>query len=124
MNVEHWWNDTDREKLKFLEKNLFQCHCVPTNPTWTSLRLKPGLHGDRPATNCLSHNTACIISNVTSTSISHQAKWPLQYPLKSLIYLFIAIQTFLLPCGILGTKCVPSFQHHSTINFCNLKFCL
>jgi len=67
MNVEHWWNDNDREKLEFLEKNLYQCHCVPTNPMWTGLRLKPGLHGDRPATNFLSHGTACIISNMVIT---------------------------------------------------------
>jgi hypothetical protein len=25
MSVEHWWNDTDRRKLKYWEKNLFQC---------------------------------------------------------------------------------------------------
>jgi hypothetical protein len=23
--MEHWWKDIDREKLKFLDKNLFQC---------------------------------------------------------------------------------------------------
>jgi hypothetical protein len=70
MNAAHWWNDTDREELKFLEKNLFQCHFVPTNITWTGLRLKPGLHGDRPATSSLSHGTACIISNMV-IAINH-----------------------------------------------------
>jgi hypothetical protein len=24
--MEHWWNGTDRGKLKYLEKNLSQCH--------------------------------------------------------------------------------------------------
>jgi len=26
--LEQQWNDTDREKLKYKEKNLFQWHCV------------------------------------------------------------------------------------------------
>jgi hypothetical protein len=26
MVKEHWWNDTDRWKPKYSEKNLFQCH--------------------------------------------------------------------------------------------------
>jgi len=26
MSMEQWWNDTDEEKQKYLEKNLFQCH--------------------------------------------------------------------------------------------------
>jgi hypothetical protein len=26
MSVEHWWNDTDRGKLKYWEKNLSQCY--------------------------------------------------------------------------------------------------
>jgi hypothetical protein len=26
--VEHWWNDTDRGKPVYLEKNLFHSHCV------------------------------------------------------------------------------------------------
>jgi len=28
MNTEQWWNDTDRGKLKYFEKNLFQCHFI------------------------------------------------------------------------------------------------
>jgi hypothetical protein len=26
--MEHWWNEIDREKPKYLEKNLSQCHFV------------------------------------------------------------------------------------------------
>jgi hypothetical protein len=26
--MEHWWNETDREKLKYSAKNLSQCHFV------------------------------------------------------------------------------------------------
>jgi len=28
MNMEHWWNDADRGKRKYWERNLLQCHCV------------------------------------------------------------------------------------------------
>jgi hypothetical protein len=28
MTVEHWWNDTDRGKQKYWERNLSQCHFV------------------------------------------------------------------------------------------------
>jgi hypothetical protein len=28
MSVEYWWNDTDRGKPKYLEKNLSHCHFV------------------------------------------------------------------------------------------------
>jgi len=28
MNMERWWNDTDRGKQKYWEKNLSQCHYV------------------------------------------------------------------------------------------------
>jgi hypothetical protein len=27
-SMEHWWNDTDRGKPKYREKNLSHCHCV------------------------------------------------------------------------------------------------
>jgi hypothetical protein len=28
MSVERWWNDTDRRKEKYAEKNAIQCHFV------------------------------------------------------------------------------------------------
>jgi hypothetical protein len=28
MNMEYWWNDTDRKKPKYSEKNLSHCHIV------------------------------------------------------------------------------------------------
>jgi len=41
MIVEHWWNDTDRGKLKNSKgKNLSQCHFA-TNPTCAGLGLNP-----------------------------------------------------------------------------------
>jgi hypothetical protein len=35
-----------------------------TNPTWTDLRSNPGLRGERPATNCLSHGMAFVYTLV------------------------------------------------------------
>jgi hypothetical protein len=32
-SVNHWWNDTDMGKPKYLEKNLCQCHFVKTKMT-------------------------------------------------------------------------------------------
>jgi hypothetical protein len=53
MSVEHWWNETDREKLTYAEKSLSD-----TNLTSTGLESNPGLRGERPGTNCLCHGTA------------------------------------------------------------------
>jgi hypothetical protein len=50
MKTEHWWKDSDKRKLKYLEKNLSQCHLSTTNPTWAGLETNLGLHGDRPVT--------------------------------------------------------------------------
>jgi hypothetical protein len=41
MNVEHWWNDTDRERTKVLGENLSQCHFT-IDLTWTYLGLDTG----------------------------------------------------------------------------------
>ena len=42
--MEHWWNDTDREKPKYPEKkNLFQCHKVhhKSHTEWPGMESKP-----------------------------------------------------------------------------------
>jgi hypothetical protein len=43
--MKHRWNEIDKEKLKYSEKN----------PTWTDPGSNPVLRGERPATNRLSH---------------------------------------------------------------------
>ena len=53
MSMEQWWNDTDRGKLKYWEKNLSQCPFGTTNPIWTTLGLIADLRGDRQATDRL-----------------------------------------------------------------------
>jgi hypothetical protein len=45
--MEHWWNDTDRGKLKYFEKNTCNATLSTTNTIWFGLGLKPGLHDDR-----------------------------------------------------------------------------
>jgi hypothetical protein len=47
--MEAYWNGIYREKLKNLEKNISQCHFMPTNPTWTDPGANPGLYGERLA---------------------------------------------------------------------------
>jgi hypothetical protein len=55
INMEPWWNDTDRGKLKSSEKNL----SATTDITWTDQEANPGLRGERLATNRLSHVMVC-----------------------------------------------------------------
>jgi hypothetical protein len=58
MSMQHWRNDTDREKQKYPDRNLSNYHHSTINLTWSDLGSKPGLRGERPATNLLSHGTA------------------------------------------------------------------
>jgi len=36
INMDHWWIDTDRERLKYLERNPFMCRIVrhETQMSW------------------------------------------------------------------------------------------
>jgi hypothetical protein len=52
--MEHRWNDTDRGKLKYWEKNVSNCHFVHQK----YLVSNPGRRGERPAIDRLSHGTA------------------------------------------------------------------
>ena len=48
MSVERWWNDTDRGKLKYWEKTLWQCYSCTTQLTLIEQGSNPGLLGERP----------------------------------------------------------------------------
>jgi hypothetical protein len=39
--MEHWWNDTDRGKPKYLEKNLSQCQFVYHKYDMDRLQIEP-----------------------------------------------------------------------------------
>jgi hypothetical protein len=41
--MEHWWNDTDRGKLKYWEKNLSQYHFVHHKTHMDRPGIEPGL---------------------------------------------------------------------------------
>jgi hypothetical protein len=56
--MEHRWNEIYRGKSSYSEKAV----PVPLCPTWTDPGSKPGLRGERPATNRLSHGTADLLS--------------------------------------------------------------
>jgi hypothetical protein len=57
--MEHRWNEIDRGKPKYSEKKTcLSATLSTTNTTWTDPGSKPGLCGERPATNRLSHGTA------------------------------------------------------------------
>jgi hypothetical protein len=48
-SVENWWNDTDRERQKYWERNLTQCHFVQNKPDidWPGIEPAPsGQSGD------------------------------------------------------------------------------
>ena len=36
MSMEQWWNDTDRGKLKYCEKNIIQCGWYMNEWVWSS----------------------------------------------------------------------------------------
>jgi hypothetical protein len=57
--MEHRWNEIDRGKPKYSGgKTCPSATLSTTKPTWTDPGSNPGLRGERPATNRLSHDTA------------------------------------------------------------------
>jgi hypothetical protein len=51
MNLEHWWNDTDRGKQSIGRKTSLGATFSTKNPTWAGLESNPGGRCGRPATN-------------------------------------------------------------------------
>jgi hypothetical protein len=62
MSMEYSWNDTDRGKLMYLEKNLSQYHFVHHKFHIDGLALNQGHHSWSLTTGCVSHGTAWRIS--------------------------------------------------------------
>jgi hypothetical protein len=56
--MEHQWNEIDRGKPTTRRKTCLSATLSTTNLTWTDPGSNPGLRGERPATNRLSHGTA------------------------------------------------------------------
>jgi hypothetical protein len=59
MSMEHWCNDDDRRTEKYWDRNLSLCHLVHHKS-----HTNPGLLGERPETNRLSHSTARMESTL------------------------------------------------------------
>jgi hypothetical protein len=55
MSLGHWWNDNWQRKTKVLGK---KSALSTTNPAWITLLLNSGLHSKKPASKCLSCDTA------------------------------------------------------------------
>jgi hypothetical protein len=67
--MEHQWDESDREEPTTRRKTCPSATLSTKNPTWSDLGSNPGLRGERPATNRLSHGTAYysdILCGVTS----------------------------------------------------------
>jgi hypothetical protein len=59
--MEHQWNEIDRGKPTTRRKTCPSATLSTTNLTWTDPESNPGLRGERPATNRLSHGTAVYV---------------------------------------------------------------
>jgi hypothetical protein len=58
MNMGHWWNAKKRDKSKCPKKKPCPISTLSTtNHTGIILQWNPGLRGDKPVTNGLSHGT-------------------------------------------------------------------
>ena len=51
MNIERWWNDTNRETPKSTERNLSAQFCPRLNSKHTGLGLNTSLRSEQPETN-------------------------------------------------------------------------
>jgi hypothetical protein len=65
--MEHRWNEIDRGKPKYSERNLSQCHFVHHKSYMDWPGSNPGLRGEKPVTNRLRHGTASV-SYITPSS--------------------------------------------------------
>jgi hypothetical protein len=54
MDMEHWWNDTDRGKPKYCSIDTLST----TNMSWNDLESNTRLRGEKLTTNRLRHDTA------------------------------------------------------------------
>jgi hypothetical protein len=70
--MEHRWNEIDRGKPKYSERSLSQCPFVHHKSHMDRPGIDPGLRGERPATNSLSHGTAIIYFLLAQTIYSNQ----------------------------------------------------
>jgi hypothetical protein len=69
MSMETWWNNTDKGKPKYLEEKCPSAILSTINLTWPGMRSRPGLRGEKPATNRLRLGTVRIEAPICVTNI-------------------------------------------------------
>jgi hypothetical protein len=70
MSMEQWWNDIFAGETEVLGENLPSATLSTKNPTWSDPGANPGLRGEMPVTNNLSHGTAYrCVTDVRSDSL-------------------------------------------------------
>jgi hypothetical protein len=72
--MEHQWNEIDRGKPTTHRKTCPSATLSTTNLTWIDLGSNPGLRGERPATNRLSHGTAYFTALLKDVVGSHAGR--------------------------------------------------
>jgi hypothetical protein len=70
--MEHRWNETGRGKQKYWGKTCPSATLSTTNLTWTDLGSNPGLRGERPATNRLSHGKVKVKFSLEEAMKAHR----------------------------------------------------
>jgi len=85
MSVRRWWNDADRERAQYSDRNLSQCHRVPHKPHRDFPGLKPFIRGERTATDSVNHDsyynnlfpqTNLLKNTYNTVPLLHRPQWP------------------------------------------------
>ena len=89
------WNDRDKGKPKYWKKTSPSATRFTTDPTRTGLGTNPGLHGDKPVSNRLSHDSdrhgrsmvSAIYTEIISYKMQHSVT-NLLLPLDGVTFIF------------------------------------
>jgi hypothetical protein len=83
------WNDTDRLRMEYIEKNMSKFYFIITNPIFTALGSNPGLCDERPVTNHLNHGNITYAYNTFTLLPPH-------YPVTNVSKL---VRTYIFQCS-------------------------
>jgi len=80
MSMEQWWNDTDRGKLKYWEKNLYQCHFSHHKSQWTesqplTVRRMPHLHNTSTKSQRVTPYWQVLCNNENPRAVAVTLNW-------------------------------------------------
>jgi hypothetical protein len=81
MRLEHWLNDSEWGKPRYVNNHLSPCHSFRTKPTLTGLGSNPRLHDTRMATGAICYN-----SNACKQTDSQSGRRPYAKPRAVCIY--------------------------------------